>query len=42
MSSGETFSMISAGTPWMPLGKAVAEMPSLSGRAPMPPDEKKT
>jgi hypothetical protein len=42
LNSGEAFSMISAGTPRMPLGKAVAEIPSLLGRAPVPPDEKKT
>jgi hypothetical protein len=42
MNNGETFSMISAGTPRMPLGNAVAEMPSLFERAPVPPEEKKT
>ncbi len=34
--------MISAGTPRMPLGNAVAEMPSVVGRAPVPPEEKNT
>jgi hypothetical protein len=42
MTTGEMLSMTSAGTPRMPLGKAVAERPSLSGRAPIPPPEKKT
>ena len=36
-----TDSIASAGTPRMPLGKAVADSPSLPGRAPMPPAEKK-
>ena len=41
MSVGETDSIASAGTPRMPLGKAVADRPSDVGRAPMPPAEKK-
>ena len=40
-STGDTASITSAGTPLIPLGKAVADNPSARGRAPMPPAEKK-
>ena len=42
ITTGESCSMTSAGTPAMPLGKAVACRPSLVGRAPVPPQENQT
>ena len=40
--SGATLSITSTGTPMMPDGKAVVWMPSLVGRAPVPPQENQT